>query len=328
MKKVLFATTALVASAGIASAQGVALSGSAEMGVVGGGAYGDNFQFWTDVDVTFTFSGETDNGLTFGGSIDLDESDGSGTFAAGTTVGASPAFAGTSQGGETVFLSGAFGTLTMGDTDGALDWALTEVAIGGSIDDAHTAHGGYSGGNEADGMLDGQIARYDYSFGDFSFGASVEVDDTGVADPTFGVGAKYSTSFSGVDLGFGLGYQSYVNAGGATQDAFGVSVDVMFAGGFQAILNYKELGDTDAGGVSETHWGVGVGYTFDAITVGANYGMYEEGANQQDGFGVAIDYDLGGGAEVQFGYGDTSTCGVYAGCATVDQFSLGVAMSF
>ena len=41
MKKVLFATTALVASAGIASAQGIALSGMAEMGVVGGDRVGD-----------------------------------------------------------------------------------------------------------------------------------------------------------------------------------------------------------------------------------------------------------------------------------------------
>ena len=62
MKKVLFATTALIASAGIASAQGVALSGSAEMGIIGGD--GDfETQFWNDVDVRFTMSGETDNGL-------------------------------------------------------------------------------------------------------------------------------------------------------------------------------------------------------------------------------------------------------------------------
>ena len=131
MKKVLLATSALVASAGIASAQGVELSGHAEMGIIGGSAI--ETQFHTDIDVTFTMSGETDNGLTFGASIDLDESDGSGTGA--TAVGASAAFGNTTQGGETVFISGSFGTLTMGDTDGAFDWALTEVAIGGAIAD-------------------------------------------------------------------------------------------------------------------------------------------------------------------------------------------------
>ena len=44
MKKVLFATTALVASAGIASAQGVELSGHAEMGIIGGSAIETQFE--------------------------------------------------------------------------------------------------------------------------------------------------------------------------------------------------------------------------------------------------------------------------------------------
>ncbi|MEO1580050.1 MAG: porin, partial [Pseudomonadota bacterium] len=72
MKKVLLASTALVVSAGIAAAD-VSLSGSAELGI-----FDDDTetQFHTDIDVTFTMSGETDGGLTFGASIDLDESDG------------------------------------------------------------------------------------------------------------------------------------------------------------------------------------------------------------------------------------------------------------
>jgi outer membrane protein OmpU len=56
--------------------------------------------------------------------------------------------------------------------------------------------------------------------------------------------------------------------------------------------------------------------------------MYEEGATQQDGYGLAVNYDLGGGAVVRFGYGSTQTCGVYGGCAVGDSFSLGLAMSF
>ncbi|KKL69695.1 hypothetical protein LCGC14_2112360, partial [marine sediment metagenome] len=72
MKKVLFATTALVASTSFAMAD-VDLSGVAEMGIFGGDGIED--QFHTDIDVTFSMSGSTDNGLTFGASIDLDESD-------------------------------------------------------------------------------------------------------------------------------------------------------------------------------------------------------------------------------------------------------------
>ncbi|WP_298259682.1 porin, partial [uncultured Litoreibacter sp.] len=81
MKKVLFASTALVAFGGAAVAD-VALSGRAEMGIfsqnaafqgVAPAGAADGVQFFTDIDVTFTMSGETDNGLTFGASVDLDE---------------------------------------------------------------------------------------------------------------------------------------------------------------------------------------------------------------------------------------------------------------
>ena len=65
MKKVLLASTALVASAGIAAAD-VSLSGSAELGIIDDDTA---TQFHTDIDVTFTMSGETDGGLTFGASV-------------------------------------------------------------------------------------------------------------------------------------------------------------------------------------------------------------------------------------------------------------------
>ena len=49
MKKILFATTALVATAGVAAVD-VAVSGGAEMGLFGG--TGIETQFFTDIDVT------------------------------------------------------------------------------------------------------------------------------------------------------------------------------------------------------------------------------------------------------------------------------------
>ena len=69
-RKILLATTALCMGAGTAAAD-VALSGSAEMGVA---ASKDNsVRFHTDIDVTFTLSGTTDAGVTFGSAIDIDE---------------------------------------------------------------------------------------------------------------------------------------------------------------------------------------------------------------------------------------------------------------
>jgi outer membrane protein OmpU len=154
MKKVLFATTALVATAGVASAD-IALSGVAQMGVQGGedsaiATFGaeQETQFVQDIDITFTMSGTADNGLTFGAAIDLDEN---------------AANVGTDDAGVAIFVSGEWGTLTLGDTDGALDWAMQEVALGGaSINDNETTHAGYRGAY-LDGSEDGQILRYDYS---------------------------------------------------------------------------------------------------------------------------------------------------------------------
>jgi len=302
MKKVLFATTALVASAGIASAQGVTLSGSAEMGIIGGdfAPFGET-QFWTDIDVKFTLSGETDNGLTFGATIDLDEEGG---------------FGGTNGGPESVFISGAFGTLTMGDTDGAFDWALTDLDQIADINDSNTTHAGFNGNAGLDGTYDGQVARYDYSFGDFAFAVSAEIDDTGVGDPVFGIGGKWSGDLGGVNLGVGLGYQS-----DSATDLIGVSVDASFAGGFRGIVNYT---DYSGAGLLESHVGLGVFYTMDALSVGANWGQYDFGvAGDMSGYGLAVNYDLGGGAVVQAGYGASDIFGF-----NLDGFSLGIAMSF
>ncbi|EIE51151.1 hypothetical protein C357_10042 [Citreicella sp. 357] len=141
MKKILFATTALVATAGVASAE-VALTGLAEMGVFGGNEA--DTQFFTDLDVTFTMTGEADNGLTFGATIDLDEAADRGEpgrFESPNT-----------QGGENMFISWGGMTFTMGDTDGAFDRILPEMALaGGSLADDETIHAGFQHADGSDG---------------------------------------------------------------------------------------------------------------------------------------------------------------------------------
>ncbi|RVT82111.1 porin [Rhodobacteraceae bacterium CCMM004] len=370
MKKVLFATTALVASASFAMAD-VDLEGTAVMGIAGGDGMED--QFWTDIDVKFRMSGETDGGLTFGAEIDLDEADGAGSCritdndatngpilingepvdigpivdSNGDTVsiqdadqvaascsarGNSLAFDGATQGGETIFISGNFGTITMGDTDGALDWAMQEVGIGASLGDTHTSHAGYNGNAGLDILYDGQIVRYDYTFGDFSFAASALLDDDPTdgagpnqpdnGDTVFAIGARYSANLGGVDLGLGIGYQTANNI-----DLIGVSADVEFAQGFRAIVNYTDMdsmvvdfGDNGGNRTVDAHWGIGLGYETGAILVSANYGRYDLTAGGEiDGYGLAVNYDLGGGASLQAGYG---------GGDGPDAYSFGVAMEF
>ena len=69
MKKLLIATSALVALTGAASAE-VALTGDGRMGLVWDG---DNAQFSSRVRARFNLSGETDSGLSFGGSFRVDQ---------------------------------------------------------------------------------------------------------------------------------------------------------------------------------------------------------------------------------------------------------------
>lgn len=321
MKKVLFATTALVATAGVAAAE-VSLSGYAEMGVAGGDAqsaagvrpsFSGETQFHSDIDVTFSLSGETDNGLTFGATIDLDEEGGFGSYNGGP---------------EAVFISGAFGTLTLGDTDGAFDWALQEVGIGTSLGDEHTTHAGFNFNSGFDGTYDGQILRYDNTFGDFGVALSAEVDDTGVGSTAWGIGAKYNAALGGVDLGVGLGYQDSGDASGS--NVWGISVDAKFGGGFRGIVSYSD-GDTGAGngiahdGVDTTSTNIGLGYTTGALTVTANYGEYDNAGVTQDGYGLGVNYDLGGGAVIMAGYGsdgDATLAGDQA------MWSIGLGLSF
>ena len=317
MKKILFATTALVATAGVAAAD-VAVTGAVEMGVIGGARYGDVTQFWTSHEVTFAMSGEADNGLTFGASVQLDESTASG---------------GTDDQGASVFVAYGAAKLTMGDTDGAFDAALKEVAIGGSIDDSNTWHAGYNGNSGLDGTYDGQIAQFQYSFDSFTAYLSAEIDDTGTGDPVWGLGVKYSGDLGGLTLGVGLGYQTTDTNGGVAgggQEIWGISLDTSFNNGLQAILNYTSE-SRDAWAADEQYTAIGLGYTMNALTVGFNYGVHDNhggvSGDTDDGFGLAVNYDLGGGLAVQFGYGKSNL--ENAGVKTEsDTFSLGLAMSF
>ncbi len=367
MKKLLLATTATTAlalTAGMAAAD-VTMSGYAEMGVK---EVDDNVQFHNDIDIKFTLSGETDSGLSFGATIDLDE-----IVTSGPEIDPS-------SNKSSVFVSGDFGTLTMGDTDGAFDWAMSEIAWGTSINDDHTTHPGWNGNSGLDGQLDGQVARYDYAFGDFAVALSAEIGDDNVRDfdavldenndffdedEIFGIGAKYSTDFGGTKVGFGLAYQTgayrkvptigdytaaveddlaadSVEFGNGHADIWGLSISADMTNGFSGRLNYSHLnGDGDiavtTGIVTDVssvdfdwdHWGVGVAYKMDALLLEANYGKFDgelDGNDfDADGFGLAANYDLGGGAVVMVGYGRGEPFG---SDNSVDTWSAGVGLSF
>lgn len=325
------------------------------MGVVGGSDM--DTQFHHDLDVTFTLSGEADNGLAFGATIDLDE------VSNGINENGNPA---------SVFVSFGGAKVTMGDTDGALDWAMSELDYGGAINDDHTAHAGFSGnggfdfvdnatalnsgaldelsfGIGLDGLYDGQIARAEYAFGDFAVAASLELADTREvtllgADwdqkPVFGIAGKYSAN--GLSLGLGFQTASIDSDTAGVDDIDFTSVGASVGYSMDAVTAGMNIGQTklDDGTdeVTIDHIGVGVSYTMNALTLAANYGQYKAdviaGDIESTGFGVSAMYDLGGGLSARFGYGnsdvnfDSDLEALGFADDDGDTYSFGLAMSF
>jgi outer membrane protein OmpU len=98
----------------------------------------------------------------------------------------------------------------------------------------------------------------------------------------------------------------------------------MALGSIDTVLNYSS---GEAGGVDVQHMGIGVGFTQGALTVGANYGERERGTASTDGFGLAVNYSLGGGATFQIGYSSDSGDGLVTPAGD-DTMSMGLALSF
>ena len=295
MKKLLIASTALVATAGMATAD-VTISGYAEIGVVDyGTAVG--MEMHSDMDVTFKLSGASDNGLTFGASIDLDE------VANGIA---------STGGSQAVHVSGGFGTLTMGDTDGALDKANAEVASLTAIADDHTAHSGYNGGA---GLDANDILRYDTTYAGFGISASLAQSDVAVANDIIAYGV--STSLGTVAVS--AAYQS-----DNTRDITAVSGKTA-VGGLGITANYSEASMGSAA-TSYEHTGIGLAYTLNGVNLHANYGNYDfDNGTNADGYGLAANYGLGGGATVMVGYGNGTA---QSATADVTTFSVGLGLSF
>ncbi|WP_343080192.1 porin [Ostreiculturibacter nitratireducens] len=289
MKKALFATTALVLTAGVAAAE-VTVGGDGRMGVIYDGA---DWNFTSRIRIKFTASGETDGGLQFGGSARVDHYD--------TTTG-SPASAANGAAGS-VYISGAFGKLSMGDVDGAAKAATGDVSGVGltGLSDLNELQYMAEGGTDFQagaGFTGEPSALYEYSMGDLSFYASA-TNPTGDVDAYSLAGAYAMGNFT-VSLGYeraeldlvGANIDHYVlgasaNFGPATVKAIATQVDVDTLGTFN-------------------QYALSVDYAVNALTVTAYYKDNSElngtPLGGTEAYGIGASYDLGGGASLKGGY--------------------------
>lgn len=327
MKKVLFATTALVMTAGVAAAE-VAVTGEGRVGL----RYESDTAYvgessWNVVNrirVRFTMTGKSQSGISFGAKLRSDQHANAGDNNSATS-------------GE-VWVSGAYGKLTVGDINSALERAVGDLPEVGLTGLDFWNEFAYMGSEEVNGpvMVNGvEVDRpgadagmlYEYSIGNANLYASWVDGYYGNSDierdtQTWSVGVGY-------DLGnytFGLGY---------TKADYTINPFTMNDNSFTALI-----GPLGFNSDSET-WGLSGGTSINGITfkaaylkttaddnsldyaqygLGAEYDMsngvslsgfyrkndFKNVAVEGDAFGIGAAYDLGGGAVIKGGIVDSS----------------------
>ena len=268
----------------------MALSGDARMGFV---YDGDDVNLNSRARVTFTLSGETDGGLAFGGSFRADNATGAAAGSAGS-----------------VFISGEFGRLSMGDVDSAALAAtgdLFSVGLTG-LGDLHEMQ--YVGRlfNDVDGTANAISAAfadangdpvptvvtglsafpralYTYSIDGFSVHASVAFDKSRNVTATFPTDPP--VSFGGtanvVEASIGASYEL---------DGF------MVAAGYEnARIKLEDFDPTVDGTLNLGHATVAAGYTIEGVSIKAIYGRAMDDLadlvedKNQYGLGVSGSFD-------------------------------------
>ena len=279
MKKLLLATTALTLSAGVAAAD-VALSGDAWMGLTYDDSLATNeIQMKSRARVAFTLSGETDSGMAFGAGFRADNADDAATGTAGS-----------------VFISGEFGRLAMGDVDSALEATWFRTRHIGVLENA--------GGSRTTALGAGPLPAALYTYSLDGFTVAVGAGQLTSGSQTFSVGARYTMDGYGIALGYeddGAGATHVLLSGEANFDPVSVRAFV---------------GQLDTG-VTNEQYGLDLQATFDAITVQLRGKRDFAGENH---LGAGVTYGLGGSATL-----GASVNRVSGGATTAD---IGLAFSF
>ncbi len=338
---ILLATTILSMSAGFAAAD-VAVSGSARMGVV---STDGASAFSSRVRMSFSGSGTTDGGLAFGGSFSAHDSQAANDGDAGS-----------------VFISGAFGKISMGDVDsgdkaavGQIDGGVGFTGLGSGNSIGYAADGGFSLDDSfydeagvATVSTGGAKVLYTYSAGGIAFSASsAQLSSSDTGDKTaFGAGASYTSGALTVALGYGSSDLSIAGYGptvdGSVTDVSASAGYVMGATTIKAIYQDKQVDvsyESEDMAASAMSAGVSVKHTIDALSLTGfaistkfEADMYPGESVSANRYGIGASYDLGGGASFAAGWAHNEAVildnddHIVAG--EVDKFDAGVNFSF
>lgn len=313
MKNLLLASTALVAFAGAAAAE-VTVTGQGRFGVVASNGWdsgydvindqgdtitysnedGANVEFSSRLRVIFGMSFESDSGLTFGGSTRADNAAGANDGTAGS-----------------VFVSGDFGKLQVGDVDSAAEAAVGNISGVGytGIDDYNETFYLLSGGG--DPLANDQFsatalpaALYSYSTGGATFylgignpagrdfnidagnygGIEVANEVNVEASQQYSLGVNWSNDQYSVGAGYESSkFEEFAVVDGQDIPEFDSTLGAFYIGGSASFGGatikgiYGDISDLDY-----SQYGLSVDYTFDAWTATAFFRTAEYGDNGID----------------------------------------------
>jgi len=245
MKKVLLATTAVVAFAGVAAAQDLTIGGFLEFEA----AYGENYDlgagtrsiddldFGVDGRLNFDYGNSTKSGLEYGMHFELDLYSSDATTAPTDILNGGQSTVEFNDG--YVYINSSLGNVMMGDTGEAGEASNqlnTPFLAPGAIETSELA------------VLELEQVFYSNSFLGVDFEASV--DD----DSNWALGIGYSADVGGVTIDLGLSAAEEALAGSIGASAGGLTFGVNYA--------HEEVGATTE------YVAAGVGYSMGALSVG------------------------------------------------------------
>ncbi len=291
MKKVLLASTAIIASASAAAAD-VTLSGSGRFGIVYDSSQDAAGQSKTKIERRMTINvdgtGSTDTGLEFGGRIRLRSDEGDTSGAAGSA---------------NIWMGNDMFRITVGNTDGALVNRIAYFDGSVGLTGLHDADNSFNIGS-SQFLLNtyssrgnaGDVVRLDFNVG--GFGVSLSTDSTG-DHLSNGSEDSIAASYNFGDWTVAGGYAK--NANNATtaageQDLWSVSVAGQISD-FGVNLGYSDLESVGSKAV------LSGSYAFDATTVTAFVAHTDEdtlgsagigAAGDETEYGIGFTHDLGG----------------------------------
>jgi outer membrane protein OmpU len=288
MKKLLIASTALVATAGMAAAD-ITVTGHAAAGYHSGldgkgvaTASATDTGIYSNVGVDFTMSGATDGGLTFGASLNID---------AGTEIDQGNfefdgSDAGTAGLGN-VNISSAAGTITF-DNAGIdnlfdSDYASHDVSISTTINgiavnaafDADDSVAGVAG-TAADADMSASLA---YTAG------SLTTTVTGSNHAADGMATKLAVSYVVNDM---------LTVGGNTKTLAAAGSDAVTGVNATVVANGFTITASSDNSASGGDWDLDLGYVLSGTTLAY-------GTDENDAWAATASRSLGGGATVQAG---------------------------